>query len=387
MRPPFIIRCSSCGVVTSYSLADTCRHCGQLLEPHYFRAPFYSGLTMKRFAGLLPVQPDRWSDLLDRVPQTPIIRTNYRDAALFLKDETQLTTGSTKDRMAVCALSRLLSHSVKEFVVSSTGNSSSAFIYYSGLLQGQVKCHVFAAATALHRIRYSNPHSTVHAVDGDFVEAGTIGKKFALENGLHWEGGFFNFARREGLKTAYLEAFEQMDYNVDVIIQTVSSGMGILGGYKGFRELIRFGLMNKHPRFVCIQQDTCMPMVRAYNNGLRAMRGDLIVRNPTGLAEAVLRGDPSGSYPHICRMVNETGGKLAAVSQESLVVARKELLSMGINACYASGASFSASRHLRDSGFIRSRDRVLVMLTGAQPERTDQLEDTQRRALAGTTTA
>ena len=203
-------------------------------------------------------------------------------------------------------------------------------------------------------------------VDGDFVEAGKIAKRFAAENGLYWEGGFFNYARREGLKTGYLEAFEQMDYDCDVVIQTVSSGMGILGGYKGYQEMLQFGTMNKRVSFICVQQDTCMPMVRAFNSGLNTMSPEFITPNPKGLAEAVLRGDPSGSYPYICNMLRSSGGKLIAISQSSLRRARDELVSLGIDACYASAASYAAAKHLRDAGFIKAKDRVLVMITGAQ---------------------
>lgn len=321
---------------------------------------------MRRFADLLPFDESSFAFLLDDIPRTSLTLTEFKGAKLFLKNETLLPTHTTKDRMAVAALANMLGNAVGEFVVSSTGNSSSSFIFYTGKLGGAIKCHVFAAKVAEHRIRYRNEHCEIHTTDGDFVEAGKEAKRFADENGLYWEGGFFNYARREGLKTAYLEAFEQMDYDCDVVIQTVSSGMGILGGYKGYQELLQFGKMNKRVSFICAQQDTCMPMVRAYNSGMDTMAPEFITRNPTGLAEAVLRGDPSRSYPYIRGMLRNSGGKLIAISQSSLRAAREELLKLGIDGCYASAASYAAAKHLRDAGFIKPKDRVLVMITGAQ---------------------
>jgi threonine synthase len=365
-REKFLLRCTSCGFVSGYMLNHVCRNCGHLVDPFYFGRPKLAGRTMRRFADLLPFDESSFGFLLDDIPRTSLTLTEFKGAKLFLKNETLLSTRTTKDRMAVAALATMLANAVGEYVVSSTGNSSSSFIYYTGKLGGAIKCHVFAAKSAAHRIRYENPHCEIHMVDGDFVEAGKIAKRFAADNGLYWEGGFFNYARREGLKTAYLEAFEQMDYDCDVVIQTVSSGMGILGGYKGYQEMLQFGKMNKRVSFICVQQDTCMPMVRAFNSGLNTMSPEFITPNPKGLAEAVLRGDPSGSYPYICNMLRSSGGKLIAISQSSLRAARNELVSLGVDGCYASAASYAAAKHLRDVGFIKAKDRVLVMITGAQ---------------------
>lgn len=366
MKDKFLLSCTTCRTFVSNPLHHVCGTCGTALQPHYLAKPSFQGRTMARFGDLLPMRASAFESFLDAVPRTPLWAHKYDGANLFLKDETLLPSGSTKDRMAVAALGHMLQNGVREFVLSSTGNSSSSFIYWTNKLGGAMRCHVFAAKAAIHRIRFENQYGVVHAIDGDFVEAGKAAKVFAEREALHWEGGFFNFARREGLKTSYLEAFEQMDYDVDVVIQTVSSGMGIIGGYKGLQELHRFGMMNKRPAFVCVQQDTCMPMVRAYEMGLDRMKPELVVKNPRGLAEAVLRGDPTGSYPYVRRMVSETRGLLMAVSQASLVRARQELLKRGVNGCYASAASFAAAQHLRDTGFIASGDRVLVMITGAQ---------------------
>jgi threonine synthase len=362
----FVLRCDGCGWLSRYLLAHRCHNCGHILDPFYVAPPTFSRNTMRRFADLLPFDPATVPEFLDDVPRTPMLRVEYKGAQFHLKDETQLPTHTTKDRMAVAALTHLIENGVGEFVMSSTGNSASAFVHYVGRLGGRMRCHTFVAREARHRLRLTNPYCEVHLVDGDFVQAGREAKAFAEREGLFWEGGFFNYARREGLKTAYLEAFEQMDYDVDVVIQTVSSGMGILGGYKGYRELTRFGLMNTRVSFICVQQDTCMPMVQAFSHGLERMAPEFVTPHPRGLAEAVLRGDPAGSYPYISQMLRKSGGKLVAISQSSLIVARSALLSLGINGCYASAASYAAARHLRESGFIRPRDRVLVMITGAQ---------------------
>src|SRR6266446_10334135 len=107
--------------------------------------------------------------------------------------------------MAVCVVTVLLEAGITEFVMSSTGNSSTAVINEIERHDGRLACHVFAPAKLAHRIRCRNAYMNLHVVDSDFVATGKAAKSFAFDSGLHWEGGFFNYARREGLKTAFIE--------------------------------------------------------------------------------------------------------------------------------------------------------------------------------------
>ena len=71
---------------------------------------------------------------------------------IMLKDETKTNTGSSKDRMAVVALSQMNEFGINSFVVGSTGNVASALAF---LLKKHrnIEMHCFAAEEFIPRHR------------------------------------------------------------------------------------------------------------------------------------------------------------------------------------------------------------------------------------------
>jgi threonine synthase len=285
---------------------------------------------------------------------------------LYLKNETPNPTRTTKDRMASCVLSFLRELGVEKFVASSTGNSSTALAY--GVQQvPEMQVHLFCGHEFAARNAYcDHPRVHLHVVHGDAVRSEAVARQFAKDQGLLFEGGFFNVARREGLKMAYLEAFDQLAPDEpDVVVQAVSSGMGLYGGYRGMREYQQLGRLHKTPRFVCAQQETCAPMVQAWGEGHPTIQPHHIIPNPSGLAEAILRGDPTQTYPYMYGLVRATQGCFVAVSAAEIQEARLLLYDLeGIDGCYASATALAAAVALRKRGWLAEEELVLVNLTG-----------------------
>ena len=124
----------------------------------------------------------------------------------------------------------------------------------------EITLHIFCGQDFLDRVNIpGSPNVRVYCTDTDFVGAAKLAAKFARENGLPFEGGFFNPGRREGLKLAYLEAFDQLaPREPDVVLQAISSGMGIYGAHKGIVEYRAMGRLHGQPRIVCAQQLRCV---------------------------------------------------------------------------------------------------------------------------------
>jgi threonine synthase len=366
------LQCENCKKIYSYQFLLKCPECGGLINPLYSldNAKIYdSKIPLERYFDIAPIENTSSIRYLGE-GNTPCILSPAVGSALkidklYLKDETVNITGSTKDRMATCVVSQFKELNIKEFVASSTGNSSTAFAW-AVQKEPDIKLHLFCARDFLPRHAYYNhPRIKLHIVNGDFVEAGNQAKKFAEENSIIFEGGFFNLARREGLKMAYLEAYDQMPENPTVVVQAVSSGMGIYGAHRGAKEYLSLGRLKKMPRFVCAQQDTCAPMVNAFEAKSKVIRDQDIISHPRGLAEAILRGNPSQVYPHMLSIIDETNGTFIAVSQErikemQLLLMQKE----NINACYAASTALAAALELRKKEWIKEDDIVLVNLTG-----------------------
>lgn len=199
-----------------------------------------------------------------------------------------------------------------------------------------------------------------------FVGAGAAAQKFARENGLFWEGGFFNYARREGLKMSYIEAYQQMPTNPTHVFQAISSGMGLLGGYKGAVELNRMGLMETLPAFVGVQEEVCAPMVSAWNAGRATVAQEDIIENPDGIAHAIQRGDPTNTYPYMRAMCTNTNGALVAARTTDMHMAKGLLESLGFDACYAAAACLAGAMRMAQEGSLNPDSDLLIVLTGAE---------------------
>jgi threonine synthase len=364
--------CVHCGRKYPFSLQFQCDACGGLIDPVYNLEGCKIGESSKpleRYFYLVPFQ-QLSSAVSLREGNTPCIHAKNLGkrvglSHLYLKNETLNPTRTTKDRMASCVLSVFQELDIREFVASSTGNSSSSFAF--GIHQvTHMEVHLFCGRDFLYRHAYcDHPRVHLHVIDGDFVQAGKAAQKFAREQGLLFEGGFFNFARREGLKLAYFEAFDQLPEEPAVIVQAVSSGMGMYGAYKGVQEYQQLGRMKGTPRFVCAQQKSCAPMYQAFIEGSATIQPHHIIHHPRGIAEAILRGDPTRTYPYLYNIVTATKGCFAAVSQSEILEAHALLQETeGIDVCYASATAVAAAFHLLHQGWLQPTEVILVNLTG-----------------------
>ena len=392
MRKHITLECGHCRKTYSYQFILRCPECHGVINPVYNLDRFElqkSDKSLERYFSLTPIQ-DTSSIFSLGEGNTPCVfaKTLGREIGitkLYLKDETRNLTGSTKDRMAACVVSQFNELGIKEFVASSTGNSSTSFAY-AVHHQHDMKVHLFCAKEFEHRhVFHTDEKIQLHVIDGDFVEAGRQAQRFAHEKHILFEGGFFNLARREGLKLAYLEALDQIPEEPTVIIQAVSSGMGLYGAFRGAQEYIKLGRLRHMPRFVAVQQDTCAPMVTAFQANSSVIRDNDIVHHPHGLAEAILRGDPSQAYPYIYSIITSTRGCFVSVSQDTIYRMRSLLKQIeNIDGCYASATAVAASQELRDRGWITPEDVVLVNLTGGmQRPGMSQTENTSNTSSSG----
>ena len=330
----------------------------------------FSPNPLERYYSLLPLKEKNSLKWLGEgnTPcfEVPEIAEMMGVAHLYLKDETVNPTKSTKDRIASVGLSRFGELGTRDLVLASTGNSSTAYARGAQLTE-DFTVHIFVGRDFAHRLNYADhPRVITHAVDGEFVKAGEVGQQFAKESGFTWEGGFFNLSRREGLKLAYLEAFDAMPEQPDYVFQAVSSGMGLLGAYKGALEYVELGFLRHLPSFFAVQQKSCAPMARAFAEGAESIASHHIVRNPSGIAAAILRGNPSGAYPYIRDLCLQSGGGILAEPEKDIRDAHTLLKKVaGVRTCFASATALAGALRAARDGLLASDSVVLVNLTGA----------------------
>ena len=369
-----VYACTRCPARYEKRHIGKCDRCGSVVDPIYdlSRAQVNTdaGSYIERYFDLLPLE--HLEHASGGHEPTPVVRATtlahrYKLKDLWLKNETVNPTRTTKDRMAACSLSRFRELGIKAFVASSTGNSSTSFgrwIAQHG--EGGLHAHLFCGSAWFGRHQHcAHDDVTLTAVDGTFVEASAVARQYATTEGLVWEGGFFNPCRREGLKTAYLEAFDQMPRQPSVVVQAVSSGMGMYGAWRGAKEYYRLGRLRRLPRLVCVQQSSCAPMVRSFERGASEICPEFVLADPQGIAEAILRGDPSGSYPYVCKIVKESRGTFRDVTREEIEETQQLLFEdEGLRACPASAAAVAGVTRLRSESALSEDDVILVNLAG-----------------------
>jgi len=284
---------------------------------------------------------------------------------LWVKDESEQPSGSTKDRLATIMLAVLREFGVDEFVSASTGNTAIA-LARAVARDGDMRAHFYFGSEAFGGYLITGqPGCTLTTIDGSYVDAIAAAHDVSVTSGIMSDGGFFNWARREGLKVAYLEAFDSMPIAPDVVVQAISSGMGIVAANKGAAEYVALGRLAHVPRFLMVQQDSCSPMARCWRLGRQQLTDDDVVARPRGLATAILLGDARASYPYLRDLARSTDGAIVDVTQGELVEARSMLHEIeSLDVCYSSAATIAAVRGAVAAGQIGSDDVVLVNLTG-----------------------
>jgi threonine synthase len=170
--------------------------------------------------------------------------------------------------------------------------------------------------------------------------------------------------RIEGKKTMAYELVEQMGGEVpDVVLYPTGGGTGLIGMWKAFDEMARLGWIapDRRPRFVSVQAAGCAPVAKAFHEG--AARTEPWP-DPHTRAYGLRVPAPLGGF--ICvRVLRETNGTAVTIAEAETASATRSLAARtGIDVCPEGGAAWAALTKLREQGFIRASDSVVVFNTG-----------------------
>jgi threonine synthase len=365
--------CTTCGKAPHLAYQPFC-DCGGMMDVAYDleRVELHdSPNPYVRFADLLPIKK-----VHRRLPAdaryTPTVHATRLGKLLgmpnlYLKNDTTLPTSSTKDRMAAVSLTFLCESGVRAFCTSSTGNSSTSYAYAIRAYP-EMELHLFTAESFLPRLHHADHDQVKNFAlrEASFVDAFDYAGVYAKEHNLVSERGFFNLGRREGLKMAFLEASEQIEQPIDWYVQAVSSAMGVYGNYKAARELFAMKRTARVPKTLCVQQASCAPMAQAFAESCENILPHHIVPRPAGIAEAILRGDPTRAYPYIRQITLESGGAIVSVSEQEIRAARRMVEEYeGLDVCFSSATAVAGMIKQAHSQSFPLDDTVMINLTGA----------------------
>ncbi|QDU31967.1 Threonine synthase [Anatilimnocola aggregata] len=325
--------------------------------------------TMWRYRELLPYADEhnivslgeRMSPLL----ACPRLGKQLGLANLWVKDESQLPTGSFKSRGLAMAITMARQFGVTRVALPTAGNAGGAAAAYAA--RAGMECYVFMPedTPVINQYECALAGAKTYLVNGLINDCGRLVREG--KTAMNW----FDLStlkepyRIEGKKTMGLELAEQLDWQLpDVILYPTGGGTGLIGMWKAFQELQTLGWLasSKMPRMVSVQSTGCAPIVRAFDKGERF--ADAFPNAQTaasGIRVPVAVGDFL-----ILDAVRQSQGTAIAVDEAQINGwMRRAVAAEGIAICPEAAACVGAAELLRASGWLREDERAVIFNTGA----------------------
>ncbi len=378
MSMPTFLECTACGSHQPYQpfTPTVCNRCGsQWLETRYdytaFKREILRGLpgrpfNMWRYQDILPLENPTGLDLYP-AGGTPLwLSQRYAPALghsnVYIKDERYGPTSSFKDRQAAGAVAAMIESGIKEAVIASTGNAAVA--YAAACARAGIKLWVFMTSLVpQEKLREAALFGAeVIRVSGNYDQTKQIAAQFAQRRHLLLDRGANSIPARESMKTIAYEIVEQLGWrSPDWYIQAVSGGMGPIGVYQGFEELLRMGLIDRIPKLAIIQAEGCSPMVQAFKAGQDTAEPVI----PDTSIIILSTGDPGASYTHLWNLTQKYGGVMESVADAEAFAAMRSLAkSEGMAVEPATSVAFAGLEKLLKNNSIRPEETVVVNCTG-----------------------
>jgi threonine synthase len=371
-----VAECSKCGeTFPSNKILTMCTKCGGALLFQYDLAQVAENVsksvlakredTFWKFMELLPLSSSENIVSLGE-PYTPLLRFSTSNSTTskntYLKDDGRLPTGTFKARGMSVAVSKLKELGVRRVAIPSAGNAAAALAAY-GAKAGIEVCTVMpkdVPESNLKECMYMG--AEVYLVDGLIGDAAEIVKRLSKNYGWFDISTNKQPYRFEGYKAMALEIAEQFGWDLpDNILFPTGGGEGVIGLWKGFKELIELGWTGKIPRLIVVQSTGCAPLVRAYTNK------EPEVKEAWKSAETIAAGlrvpHPYASYL-VLRTIKETKGMAVAVDDKEIISSMKVFFKMGIYACPEAASTLAASNKLASEGILDLNEKTLLYLTG-----------------------
>ena len=301
---------------------------------------------------------------------TPLVTRHWDGVPVRFKLESQMPTGSFKDRGTAVMLNHLLQVGVGPIHEDSSGNAGSSIATYAAAAGLRCRIYVPASAPRGKVVQIAAAGAEVRAIPGTreaVTEAAlaAIGESFYASH--NWHPYFI-----EGTKTLAYELWEQLGFAVpDNILVPTGYGSNILGLDRGFDELIRQGEISRRPRLFAVQAEHCSALAAAWAVGA----ADYVPFTPTAtIADGIATVKPVRTA-EVLAALRRSGGGVVTVPEAEIGPALKTLGRLGLFVePTAATASAALSRLLRDRT-IRPDETTIVVLTGHGLKATDKIAE------------
>jgi len=297
-------------------------------------------------------------------PLTKPIRLNkkYGMNNVYCKLDSQLPSGSFKDRASQLVASQAIHHNEKRVALASTGNAGAA-MSCAGAAYG-LDIILFVPETApINKLMQSVLYgATVVPVKGTYDDAFALSIEYTKAFGGINRNTAYNPMTIEGKKSVSIELFEQTNRELfDVIYVPTGDGCIISGVIKGLLDLKQAGLINKLPKVVCAQSAQSDAISRAWETG--DMKN---LENATTKADSINVESPANGRMAV-KYIKATKGWCTTVDDKEIFASQMELVrESGIfvepaAACAWAAYTKDSKKLIKEFG---ANARVCILLTG-----------------------
>jgi threonine synthase len=326
--------------------------------------------SLWRYRELLPlpldVEPVTLGEGMTPLLPCPSLGKQLGLSQLYVKDESQLPTGSFKSRGMAAAISMAKWLGVKRVALPTAGNAGGAAAAYAA--RAGLECFVFMPQDTpiVNQFEAYLYGAKTYRVNGLINDCGKIVKDGAERMGWFDLSTLKEPYRLEGKKTMGLELAEQMNWTLpDVIFYPTGGGTGLIGMWKAFQELKQLGWLPENlrfPRLISCQAEGCAPIVRAFEKGERFAE---LFPNAKTVASGLRVPIAVGDFMML-DAIRASGGKAIAGSEARIGDwMRRASSAEGISICPETAVCFDILERMAREGEVKPDERVVVFNTGA----------------------
>ena len=298
---------------------------------------------------------------------TPLLHMELSGFPICMKLDYLFPSGSYKDRGSTVLISYLKAMGVSKVVQDSSGNAAASIAQYCA--RADIDCEIFVPETAssakVRQIAACGASITKVAGSREATaEAALDIAKDSFYASHVWHPLYF-----QGTKTFAYEVCEQMGWQAsDTIILPVSNGALMLGVYVGLNDLMKAGVIDKLPKLIAVQTESCAPVYNAFQEGKVDIES---VEPQVTIAEGIAANAPRRGK-QLLECVRETGGTCIVVSESEIKTALVEMCQMGFfieptAAVAVAGAKKYIRNHATDD------EKIVSTLTGSGLKAAEQI--------------
>jgi threonine synthase len=293
----------------------------------------------------------------------------YERGGIFFKHEGENPTGSFKDRGMTVAMTQAKRLGARAVACASTGNTSASLAAYAA--QAGLRAIVFIPArkVATGKLAQTLAYgATALHIRGDFDAAMQLVREASDRLGIYLVNSINPF-RIEGQKTIVWELLQDLEWNAPDWIVVPAGNLGNTSAFgKALREAFDAGWITKMPRLASIQASGANPFYRSYRDAF-AQRHRIAAET---IASAIRIGDPV-SHRKAVSAIQLTNGIVEQVTDDELMLAKREIDEMGIGCEPASATTLAGVKRLRAAGVMQDHERIVCVLTGHLLKDTDAI--------------